>query len=815
MDLDKAIEYALNGQAVLFLGSGFSMGATKKDGSAFRTATPLAHLLMKECGYGEDELEDELGDASQIYVAEKGKDRLLGYLHDEFTAVKVSEAQKLIASVDWARVYTTNYDNVFELAASKNKIMMAPVVLSDNANNYRNKNRVVIHINGSIHNLTSDKLDSEFRLTNRSYLVDSFINSDWIRLFKSDLKRAKAIFYVGYSMRYDLDIKRIIVNLDADIKNKSFFIVHPSERRATLSLLKEYGTPLNTGSVPFAEKLESAKGVFSVSKKTEIDLLCFRKPNVTDVPIQVVASDVFDLLFKGFYDETKVFHSLINPSDYAYVVRRTKQSAVVKDLCNGQKNILIHSDLGNGKTIFLEELATMLANKGFDVFKYRNIYDTLPAEVENICEKNSNAVFIIDGYTIATDLLELLSIHRKNQILIISERSASNDIFYYDLEEKFGEFRCFDLNRLDYSEIEDLSKILNKHGFWGDHAGLSERDKFAYIKNTCHASFKEAILDLLKSRQIISKYDALIKSLREKTGFYQAIIFILYCAVSQLKIDIEDLAYCLDVDQINSPSFKNDKNIREFIDIKDGTILPKSAIVSTVLLKEIDDSSILLNILLKVFDRLHCHKNDSKIRSMLKNLMLFSNIQNTVSQKKNKEYSNNINRYYDKLKEYLYCSNNEQFWLQYAIVKLSQSNYPEADTYFHTAYALANKKGQYDTYKIDNHYAKYLLRNAIHQNDPGTCMIAFNKAHELLIDDNQRGDKYYYPFTVAKLYTPFYKCFFKGLKESEQIEFQIKCQEMLDFMAHFLKNVEKHSKGWKEVNDSYKSLSRTLSGIVR
>lgn len=815
MDLKKAIEYALNGQAILFIGSGFSMGATKKDNSEFRTATPLAHLLMKECGYEEKDLVDELGDASQIFVNEKGKDKLISYLLDEFTAIKTSDAQKLVASINWARVYTTNYDNVFELAAKDNKIKFTPITLSETVNNYKNKNRVVIHINGSIHNLTPDKLDSEFRLTNRSYLTDSFLQSDWIRIFKSDLKRAKAIFYIGYSMRYDLDIRRIIVNLDANLRDKSFFIVHPDEGKATLSLIQEYGTPLNIGTEKFVEEVKTVEAGFTPSVNEDFDILCFKKPNVTDIPIQVGASDVFDLLFKGNYDEAKIFHSLINPSEYTYVVRRAKQSAIIKSLCDGHKNILIHSDLGNGKTIFLEELATLLANKEFNVYFYHNEYDSLPSEVERICDSDPNAVFIVDGYSNASFLLEHLAIHRNNQILIISERSATNDIIYTDLEEKFGEFKYFDLNRLEKTEMTEFAGILSKHGFWGENAGLSEREKIRYITQTCHASFKETILDLLKSQHIISKYDYLIKALKEKTGFYQAIIFILYCSVSQLRIDIEDLAYCLDVDQINSPSFKNDKNIREFIDIKDGKILTKSAIVSSVLLKEIDNPNILLDILIRVFDKLHYHKNDHRIKSMLKNLMLFSNIQNALSQKKNKEYSNNINHYYDKLKEYPYCSNNEQFWLQYAIVKLSQSNYPEAKTYFQTAYAFANKKGQYDTYKIDNHYAKYLLRNAIDQDESGTCMIAFREAHELLTDDNQRGDKYYYPYTVAQLYTPFYNRFYRRLKEDEQIEFQIKCQEMANLMERFLNNVEKHSKGWREVNESYKSISRTLDNIVR
>ena len=69
MELSEAIIHALNGDAVLFVGSGFSVGATKSSGEQFLTAKPLAHKLLSMCGYRDDELVDDLGQAAQIYVA--------------------------------------------------------------------------------------------------------------------------------------------------------------------------------------------------------------------------------------------------------------------------------------------------------------------------------------------------------------------------------------------------------------------------------------------------------------------------------------------------------------------------------------------------------------------------------------------------------------------------------------------------------------------------------------------------------------------------------------------------------------------------
>lgn len=73
MDLKQAISHLLNGETVLFLGSGFSAGATKADGKEFCTATPLAHKLLQDSGFEPQEYINDLGSASEIYQDVKGE----------------------------------------------------------------------------------------------------------------------------------------------------------------------------------------------------------------------------------------------------------------------------------------------------------------------------------------------------------------------------------------------------------------------------------------------------------------------------------------------------------------------------------------------------------------------------------------------------------------------------------------------------------------------------------------------------------------------------------------------------------------------
>ena len=57
--------------------------------------------------------------------------------------------QEIIAKINWQRIYTTNYDNVFELACEKTKKRIQSVILSDRPNDYKNKSNGMVPQKGT------------------------------------------------------------------------------------------------------------------------------------------------------------------------------------------------------------------------------------------------------------------------------------------------------------------------------------------------------------------------------------------------------------------------------------------------------------------------------------------------------------------------------------------------------------------------------------------------------------------------------------------------------------------------------------------
>ena len=196
---------------------------------------------------------------------------------------------------------------------------------------------------------------------------------------------------------------------------------------------------------------------------------------------------------------------------------------------------------------------------------------------------------------------------------------------------------------------------------------------------------------------------------------------------------------------------------------------------------------------------------------------MFTNIQQTIN-KDDANYKHNILRYYENIKPLSSCNKNPHFWLQYAIVKLSEYDYGQAQIYFDTAYSFAKKIENFDTYQIDNHYARFIIENEIKFGTKATCMQAFSYAHSILMDPKHKTEVRYYPYRVAQNYYPFYERFYKELSHKEQEIFIQSCFEILKRLKSYLEttttasdrtDVKKSEKNllqiFKELNITYET----------
>ena len=350
MELQEALELSLDGHAVLFVGAGFSRGATNQLGQPLKSARELANHIASLVGLPEGTPLDE---AAEEFVNTNGEDSLVRELKTEFTVDEVTAAHQQTAAIPWRRIYTTNYDNVLEKAYRAINRTLEPVTLSAQARLRRGDQAsatLCVHLNGFIELLNRDTIGSELKLTDTSYLTASVSESPWATMFRQDLSLARAVFFVGYSLA-DLDIRRILHD-SPQIKEKSFFVISNQADESTKRRVSRFGTPVPVDASDFADMLvQTSNNYSSQDRETHIG---YSIKQFTGQELRSTFSDqaVFDLLLLGHLKTDLVWESL--HEGHQYFRERQATQKILASFDHGTRVAVIHSELGNGKTHLLE-----------------------------------------------------------------------------------------------------------------------------------------------------------------------------------------------------------------------------------------------------------------------------------------------------------------------------------------------------------------------------------------------------------------------------------------------------------------------------
>ena len=806
MTVPEIISKIFDGTSMLFLGSGFSFGATNSNpnNSQFKGAGALANMLLDAAGY--PSRTTDLRKASSAYLRKKTPEELIVLLKQEFHATSISASHDYIGRLPWFRIYTTNYDNIMELSYNKASRRLMPITLSSPHRMNEDYRQCCVHLNGYVDSLTPDKLDNEFKLTSASYLTTDFEKSDWFEIFKSDIAACDALIFIGFSMDYDLDLARIIVS--SAIKSKTIFVVKPDEDELNISSLSEFGTVLKLGLEGFVQMVKDEEQRYTPSVTKIFSPMSFHKTEVNrDVPT-LKDADFYQLILNGYLDEHLAFHSLINDRAYPYLIFRSKLQECVENIKSGVHSILIESTLGNGKTIFLNELQLLLAQEGMDVFVFEKYSARALSEITEICERYPNSVVFFDDYHSSRDQVKALRNYSKDLCVITSERKSLHEVIYDEIEDVLGEdYTIIKIDKLTDCEIQQLDKLLDKYSLWTD---LSVSvDRAAYIKNTCEKELCRVILSRISSPYLTSKIRNTISEIAKNKAFEDAFKYLMVAECFHIRFSIMDLATWVGADLLNKPSFRENLTIKEFVDIENTDIKFKSSIVARYILTTLYSPRDVVNVLIQLVKRLDVISKYSKQnRNRLITFVNFTTIQSCLNLR-NSAWKIEMFRFYETIKDCNFCKTNIDFWLQYAIARLYNREYLISKTLFDKCYSLANALNNYRTYKIDNHYCRFLLENEIENGTIGTCMEAFRYAHEILSNTHPGDEKKHYPYKVTGLYKKFYEKFKGQLSEKDKKEFKQSCIEMLEKCVSYMNSND--CTNYKLVNETKSKLEQIIA----
>lgn len=758
MEILDVVKHILNGHGLLFLGAGFSKGAINIKNEPLGDANELSYFLCDEMGIEHDK---DLGAVSGYYLQSamderelsNRKNRLIQNIQNLFITSKVEEFHEIIINLPWRRIYTTNYDDVVEFSHNE---PLNSYTLNSLTKDILN-DKCVIHLNGYARTVTPEKLDNEFKLTNRSYLEDDFLKSSSKIAFDYDVKNSKVIVIIGASLKFDLDIQRVLF-ANKDIREKTVFIDRKKEIISPIETQRKklIGEVYTIGTEGFAEKIKSIIPTYKPIKNNDQFESFEQITNKFNNNYQKLAeSDIWNLLINGEINPLLVH---LHKDTNEYLILREIFENIKRDLTMNDFRVgVIHSNLGNGKTSAVINLAYQLSDM-YNVYIFKEYRENIEVEIEKIRGKDK-VILIIENYHNHLDLIEkVLRFTNQNCKILLTSRTYVNNSTYYRLNEMVSNqeiIKEYNINLLRPLEIKELAKYIQKRNF-DKTFNLSLKKIELLISRDCNKRISDVLLYLLNSKNIRDKIDEITNPLLKSKIKKDILLAIIISNACSLELEFDDLVILLDLhSEINS--IIRDPDINEFLDIDSSKIRLKSSILSKYIMtaKEMNKDAIeIMKTMILNADRLIEPNKTEVVRKLL---ISNSNIREILVETP-KESTEEVNRY---ILEYFEClteikefKENIFFWLQYAMACIDAKELERADNYFKNSYSLTYPT--FNTYQIDTQYGRFLLELGICKETNDASFNEFKEAmgylHAALI---KKPNQAYYVFKQSYLIKRF------------------------------------------------------------
>ena len=439
-------------QTLLFVGAGFSSGCQTKIGK-IPDGAALAEILNQKLGRKSPL---SLQVAAFEYLDQFGADSYAGLLNDYFRVIDASEQLKLISSQHWLRTYTTNYDDAVErLAALPPGSSLSPL---NSASEAAFGSRVV-HLHGYVHHLTETNIKTDFKLKFDDF--DAEIDENLMYMFQRDLANCAGIIFVGYGFN-DLDIIRAM-RIAGISPNRTLFIQREDLPEEEGIRLNRYGEVFTIGKDALALALEQQEPP-SVEPSDLFAPVNFEKQTFSPYLKKISNDDVLSIYTTGIIYP---YHFQASEAQPKVVLFRSAASTVIDNYDIGERLVLIHSDVGNGKTAVVKHLLYLLSQRGIECYQYTGGSAVDPREVEYFKSLGSAACLIFDSDLVAPSTVLDYADRLPSARILYAIRSVHIELRRRGGWEKLQQFAISDLNALHEHEIEQLKEIFDTYGLWG------------------------------------------------------------------------------------------------------------------------------------------------------------------------------------------------------------------------------------------------------------------------------------------------------------------------------------------------------------
>lgn len=630
-------------------------------------------------------------------------------------------------SLPWTRIYTTNIDNI---GSALSKRAYHDAALDNRPLDFGD----FVYLHGCISNCTPANYYTNLKLGEQAYLMNARTGSGYFHILRQDLYECDSAFVIGYSMA-DPNLAELFFNTD-DLLNKCFvFSGKADELSAHRISLIGADTGCDLGN--FAEMVK--KRPIAVEPPLRADLIADRG---TFVRKEVTQTARQNMLIYGRYDEA-VARTSWTDGKPAYVIRRTIAQTLAS--LSPPYIAVVHSHLGNGKSLIFEyaRFLSTRTRKAVFIIKPDVNAEALLSALREI-PPGSHVFFEGDIFSIA-DAVEVIA--ERSLVFCTTSRSTTLRVAVPALAKATeGKLRLevFDANRLTRAELQEFHDLIDSMGFWPDELSRTPRDKrITILADKFDGNTNAIILKIFENKtvrqQMLSQWELAVRGLRPIMDHF------IVASYMQM-IDISVPSYILNEFQhMDFGILKQLEN--DIIHVShSGRVSFGNAIVAEFVFGNHPKKNDIIGAVVRFANFIDGHSSQRSLQWIVRRLLRYWNLTRLLGS------TTAPNEVLDRASYVPSVNADPLFWVQYSISQMDNGNFLPAERYLSTAYTRASARPNFDTYQIDTHSARLIIKkigaNGIYDGAAKDILGAVGKLRAVI---QRRPNDFYHVASVVSL----------------------------------------------------------------
>lgn len=678
--------------SVLFLGSGFSAGAT----NIAKQKVPAGHPLLERLAtaLGEEVKDLDLKSAADEFLSRNDLS-LYELLYETFTISDLLPHQRSIVSLPWGRIYTTNYDDMVSLI----KGPQFPIFTFDEPRPRRLPPAFAVHLHGSIRRANEENAADQLVLNSKSYDVITHRHPGWFDEFQRDRRTFEACYFMGFSL-LDHHISGLMTSGEESTK-RTYFISRKDPKPSFVRRASEYGEVVPIGIETFADLTKTLPKPERPQDLGGLQSFKYLRPGLdAKMLAEPTPIEIINLVSFGTFSQNRFFNT---PNERSYVAARARPVEDALEALRDAKTVLVHSRLGNGKTIFTSIFAAKATAAGHTCLQWRRAGKNLAQDLETVSAHKRVLVFF-DDYDAAIENIERVWAGVPDAKFIVTVRTGQQEVRFHEIVQKLpAPVRRVNLNTFSESDREQLLGILRRAGAHADdleqtvRSARDIRDIVTQLYN--HSEIREKIHGIVGKAPAALTQIVVLASLIKWAGVETDDGYLQELAGRDVYVELR-----------KADAFAND-----FLEVHDDRVEMRSALLSEYLIQRIFVPKNVLDACYDITTSSTRRRTDRAHRRLSGELMKLSTLQRFLKFHPGSDEA--LERHYVRLSNDKDVNAEPLFWLQYAILMKTLDNISNARMFLNAGYERASKIDGFKTFQLDTQSLSiYLLEEIRSQN---------------------------------------------------------------------------------------------------